>query len=90
MENNNLVTIDTNNYEAMAKAMGIAGEGTKSSDTKKTQQRPRFRIPYFLCRILLFILGVFTITYITLGVQYGLYEGLYIKVCRSFHYYVSS
>ena len=35
---NNLVTIDTNNYEAMAKAMGIAGEGTKSSDTKKTQQ----------------------------------------------------
>jgi len=41
---NNLVTIDTNNYEAMAKAMGIAGEGTKSSDTKKTQQLPRFRI----------------------------------------------
>jgi len=41
---NNLVTIDTNNYEAMAKAMGIAGEGTKSSDAKKTQQLPRFRI----------------------------------------------
>ena len=41
---NNLVTIDTSNYEAMAKAMGIAGEGTKSSDTKKTQQLPRFRI----------------------------------------------
>jgi len=41
---NNLVTIDTNNYEAMAKAMGIAGEGTKSSDSKKTQQLPRFRI----------------------------------------------
>jgi hypothetical protein len=46
MENNNLVTIDTNNYEAMAKAMGIAGEGTKSSDTKKTQQLPRFRISH--------------------------------------------
>jgi len=44
MENNNLVTIDTNNYEAMAKAMGIAGEGTKASDSKKTQQLPRFRI----------------------------------------------
>jgi len=43
---NNLVTIDTNNYEAMAKAMGIAGEGTKSSDTKKTQQLPRFRISH--------------------------------------------
>jgi len=41
---NNLVTIDTNNYEAMAKAMGIAGEGSKSSDAKKTQQLPRFRI----------------------------------------------
>jgi len=41
---NNLVTIDTSNYEAMAKAMGIAGEGAKSSDTKKTQQLPRFRI----------------------------------------------
>ena len=41
---NNLVTIDTNNYEAMAKAMGIAGEGNKSSDTKKAQQLPRFRI----------------------------------------------
>ena len=41
---NNLVTIDTNNYEAMAKAMGIAGEGNKSSDAKKTQQLPRFRI----------------------------------------------
>ena len=38
------VTIDTNNYEAMAKAMGKEGEGTKSSDTKKTQQLPRFRI----------------------------------------------
>ena len=46
MENNNLVTIDTNNYEAMAKAMGIAGEGTKSSDAKKTQQLPRFRISH--------------------------------------------
>jgi len=43
---NNLVTIDTNNYEAMAKAMGIAGEGTKSSDAKKTQQLPRFRISH--------------------------------------------
>ena len=43
---NNLVTIDTNNYEAMAKAMGIAGEGTKSSDTKKNQQLPRFRISH--------------------------------------------
>ena len=44
MDNNNLVTIDTNNYEAMAKAMGIAGESSKSSDTKKSQQLPRFRI----------------------------------------------
>lgn len=44
MDNNNLITIDTNNYEAMAKAMGIAGESSKSSDTKKTQQLPRFRI----------------------------------------------
>jgi len=30
----------------MAKAMGIAGEGTKSSDAKKTQQLPRFRISH--------------------------------------------
>ena len=41
----NLVTIDTNNYESMAKAMGIANE-TSSSNEKKTQQLPRFRIQH--------------------------------------------
>jgi len=41
----NLVTIDTNNYESMAKAMGIANE-TSSSTEKKTQQLPRFRIQH--------------------------------------------
>tara|TARA_R100001015_G_C4629458_1_gene190344 strand:+ start:338 stop:1246 length:909 start_codon:yes stop_codon:yes gene_type:complete len=38
----NLVTIDTNNYSAMAKAMGIAGEGTGGD--KKTNTLPRFKI----------------------------------------------
>jgi len=37
-----LVTIDTNNYAAMAKAMGIAGEG--STQTKKSNTLPRLRI----------------------------------------------
>lgn len=37
-----LVTIDTNNYAAMAKAMGIAGES--SSETKKSNTLPRLRI----------------------------------------------
>ena len=41
----NLVTIDTNNYESMAKAMGIANE-TSSSTEKKAQQLPRFRIQH--------------------------------------------
>ncbi len=38
----NLVTIDTNNYESMAKAMGIATESNPNE--KKAQQLPRFRI----------------------------------------------
>ena len=42
MNQTNLVTIDTNNYESMAKAMGIANE--TSSNEKKAQQLPRFRI----------------------------------------------
>ena len=37
-----LVSIDTNNYAAMAKAMGIAGDD--SSDKKKTNTLPRLRI----------------------------------------------
>jgi hypothetical protein len=37
-----LVTIDTNNYNAMAKAMGIASEG--SSSDKKTNNLPRLKI----------------------------------------------
>lgn len=37
-----LVTIDTNNYAAMAKAMGIAGEGSTSE--KKSNTLPRLRI----------------------------------------------
>ena len=37
----NLVTIDTNNYESMAKAMGIANE---SNVEKKSPQLPRFKI----------------------------------------------
>ena len=45
MNQTNLVTIDTNNYESMAKAMGIANE-TSSSTEKKTQQLPRFRIQH--------------------------------------------
>tara|TARA_R100000742_G_C4278178_1_gene100710 strand:+ start:650 stop:1582 length:933 start_codon:yes stop_codon:yes gene_type:complete len=45
MTDTNLVTIDTNNYEAMAKAMGIANEGS-SKNEKKTQQLPRFRISH--------------------------------------------
>ena len=39
---NDLVTIDANNYAAMAKAMGIAGEG--SSSEKKSNTLPRLRI----------------------------------------------
>ena len=42
MNQTNLVTIDTNNYESMAKAMGIATES--NSNEKKAQQLPRFRI----------------------------------------------
>jgi len=38
----NLVTIDTSNYAAMAKAMGIAGETTTSD--KKSNTLPRFKI----------------------------------------------
>jgi|TARA_B100000900_G_scaffold168719_1_gene143325 hypothetical protein len=38
----NLVTIDTNNYNAMAKAMGIANEGTSSDG--KTNNLPRLKI----------------------------------------------
>ena len=37
-----LVTIDTNNYAAMAKAMGIAGE--TSSNDKKSNTLPRLKI----------------------------------------------
>jgi len=37
-----LVSIDTNNYAAMAKAMGIAGDD--ASDKKKTNTLPRLRI----------------------------------------------
>ena len=45
MTQTNVVTIDTNNYNSMAKAMGIANE-TSSSTEKKTQQLPRFRIQH--------------------------------------------
>jgi hypothetical protein len=38
----NLVTIDTNNYESMAKAMGIANESNVVE--KKSPQLPRFKI----------------------------------------------
>ena len=38
----NIVTIDTNNYESMAKAMGIANETNVVE--KKAPQLPRFRI----------------------------------------------
>ena len=38
----NLVTIDTNNYESMAKAMGIANES--NTVEKKSPQLPRFKI----------------------------------------------
>ena len=38
----NIVTIDTNNYNAMAKAMGIANEGTNSDG--KTNNLPRLKI----------------------------------------------
>ena len=37
-----LITIDTNNYAAMAKAMGIAGDS--SSEPKKSNTLPRLRI----------------------------------------------
>ena len=40
--NNEITTIDTNNYAVMAKAMGMAGETTSSDDKPKTL--PRFRI----------------------------------------------
>jgi len=42
MSEANLVTIDTNNYDSMAKAMGIANESNVAE--KKTPQLPRFRI----------------------------------------------
>ena len=37
-----IMTIDTNNYNAMAKAMGIAGEGTTTP--KKSNNLNRLRI----------------------------------------------
>jgi|TARA_S200002703_G_scaffold28834_1_gene24627 hypothetical protein len=40
--NNEITTIDTNNYAVMAKAMGMAGETASSDDKPKTL--PRFRI----------------------------------------------
>jgi len=42
--NNEITTIDTNNYAVMAKAMGIAGE--ESSSDKKSNTLPRFRIQH--------------------------------------------
>jgi len=39
---NEITTIDTNNYAAMAKAMGIANEGTSGS--KKSSTLARLRI----------------------------------------------
>ena len=42
--NNEVTTIDTNNYAVMAKAMGMAGE-SDSSD-KKSNTLPRFRIQH--------------------------------------------
>ena len=39
-----LITIDTNNYAAMAKAMGIAGED--SSGPKKSSTLPRLKIQH--------------------------------------------
>jgi|TARA_R110000744_G_scaffold188343_2_gene307653 hypothetical protein len=41
--NNDIQTIDTNNYAQMAKAMGIAGE-TGSADTSKANPLPRMRL----------------------------------------------
>ena len=40
--NNEITTIDTNNYAVMAKAMGMAGENASTDDKPKTL--PRFRI----------------------------------------------
>ena len=40
--NNEVTTIDTNNYAVMAKAMGMSGE--ISSSDKKSKTLPRFRI----------------------------------------------
>ena len=37
--NNEVTTIDTNNYALMAKAMGMAGESTSSADYVHTQIR---------------------------------------------------
>ena len=42
---NDIITIDTNNYAAMAKAMGIANETSSSSD-KKASTLARFRISH--------------------------------------------
>ena len=42
--NNEVTTIDTNNYALMAKAMGMAGES--SSSDKKSNTLPRFRIQH--------------------------------------------
>jgi len=42
--NNEVTTIDTNNYAVMAKAMGMAGED--SSSDKKANTLPRFRIQH--------------------------------------------
>ena len=41
---NDIVTIDTNNYAAMAKAMGISDEASTSS--KKSSTLARFRISH--------------------------------------------
>ena len=41
--NNEITTIDTNNYAQMAKAMGIAGE-TGTGDTSKANPLPRMRL----------------------------------------------
>ena len=43
---NDIVTIDTNNYAAMAKAMGIANETSSSTSDKKASTLARFRISH--------------------------------------------
>ena len=44
MINNEVVTIDTNNFNAMAKAMGISNELSEVTDSKKASTLARVRL----------------------------------------------